>query len=238
MQNNTIRILSTRPLDETLLQEAVANGVCVDVISFIETVAIENDNTREAIERLSSEVYITIFTSMNAVDAVISQLQKKIPAWKIFCMGNTTRQLVEDYFGTSTVMASASNASELANSIIDWTKTHELNKPIVFFCGDQRRNELPGKLYQYGIELQEIIIYHTIETTHKVADAYDGILFFSPSAVHSFFKINTVSNKTLFFAIGETTASTIKEYTNNKIVIGDTPSKDDLLKKAVSWLSN
>jgi uroporphyrinogen-III synthase len=70
-----------------------------------------------------------------------------------------------------------------------------------------------------------------------VNDAYNGILFFSPSAVHSFFKKNKANPDTVFFAIGETTANAISVYTNNKIITGNTPAKGELLKLAVEWLS-
>src|SRR4029077_17349519 len=129
-----------------------------------------------------------------------------------------------------------SNASELAGEIIDWGKTGKDTRPVVFFCGDQRRDELPKKLQQHGFDLEEIIVYKTIETTQEINDAYNGILFFSPSAVNSFFKTNKVTAHTVFFAIGETTANTIKGYTSNKIIISNTPAKDELLKQAVEWL--
>jgi uroporphyrinogen-III synthase len=238
MQNKTIRILSTRPVDETTLQQAVARGIRVDVISFIETIAMNEVSIKSRIDFYAGKKCIIIFTSMNAVDAVIKQLQGHQPEWLFFCMGNTTRQLTESYFGNNKIVATGANATQLADEIILWQKTNDYYLPAVFFCGDQRRDELPGKLQEKGILLEEITTYKTIDINHTIKDAYDGILFFSPSAVHSFFKTNKANKETIFFAIGETTASTIKDYSDNKIVISDTPSKDDLLKKAVSWLGS
>ena len=64
---------------------------------------------------------------------------------------------------------------------------------------------------------------------HKISKDYAGILFFSPSAADSFFLVNKAPGKTIFFAIGETTAAAIKKYTGNKIILADKPGKNELL---------
>jgi len=237
MQNRPINILSTRPVPDPLLKDAASNGIQVDVISFIDTIAIDTTGVKQSIAEVASQTRIAIFTSMNAVNAVIHQLDKRPPAWKIFCMGNTTRQLVENYFGKENIIATGPNATSLADEIIEWKKIQTKDIPMVFFCGDQRRDELPKMLQEYGIGLEEIVTYTTKETTHTIEDAYNGILFFSPSAVNSFFKTNKAATGTVFFAIGDTTAKTISSYTNNKIVISTTPAKDELLKQAIEWLT-
>ncbi|CAN5563922.1 uroporphyrinogen-III synthase [soil metagenome] len=236
MRNKNIHILSTRPVNVALINEAATKGIQVNTISFIDTVAIDTAEVKKTIDEVAAQPSTIIFTSMNAVDAVVHQLNNK-PSWKIFCMGNTTRQLVEKYFGNDNILATGSNATELAKEIIKWEKIQLDKMPVVFFCGDQRRDELPGKLLEQGIEMEEIITYNTIQTTHAITDAYNGILFFSPSAVHSFFKTNKAATETVFFAIGETTANTISSYTNNKIVISYTPAKDELLRQAVDWFN-
>jgi uroporphyrinogen-III synthase len=74
-------------------------------------------------------------------------------------------------------------------------------------------------------------VYHTISTPHKIDKAYDGILFFSPSAVQSFFYANAVLPATILFAIGQTTADAIKTFTENTVIVSEKPGKDDLVKK-------
>ena len=149
---------------------------------------------------------------------------------------HTTWIHVQARFGKKNIISTASNATTLADEIIAWEKTQHTITHVVFFCGDQRRDELPQKLKQNDIEPEEIITYKTIETTHTISHNYDGILFFSPSAVHSYFKTNKASDNTIFFAIGETTANTIKGYSSNKIVVSNTPDKNELLKQTVEWL--
>lgn len=230
-------ILSTRPLDEALVADALRQGVQVDCISFIETEAIETGAVKNAILDIATRRVTAIFTSMNAVGAVVAQLAGKLPSWDIFCMGNTTRQLVEKYFGAKAIVATASNASELAGLIIEYDRERKI-AGAVFFCGNQRRDELPKALRQNNIQLQELVVYHTLEKPAALAKGYDAVLFFSPSAVHSFFTNNNADEGTVFFAIGGTTASAIKSYCSNDIIIGQTPAKDGLLRQAVEYYTS
>ncbi len=128
---------------------------------------------------------------MNAVEAVGKYVAEK-NNWKIFCIGNTTRKLVKEIFGEKNIAGTADNASALADSIIESASI----KNIVFFSGNQRRDELPEKLKKNHIKVEEIVVYKTIETPELLTKSYDAILFFSPSAVQSFFSKNTISDST------------------------------------------
>ena len=57
-------------------------------------------------------------------------------------------------------------------------------------------------------------VYTTKQRPKKIAQQCDGILFFSPSAVHSFFSANTINTSTHCFCIGPTTARAVAQYTN------------------------
>ena len=110
-----------------------------------------------------------------------------------------------------------------------------MSSEVIFFCGDQRRDELPGLLKKNKIEVKEIVVYKTIATPKKIEKKYDGILFFSPSAVKSFFQENKLDDQTIPFAIGNTTADEIKKFSKNKIVISDMPDGKTVLQKAVEF---
>jgi uroporphyrinogen-III synthase len=105
----------------------------------------------------------------------------------------------------------------------------------IFFCGDQRRDDLPEILRTNHVEVSEIVVYHTIAKPHKIEKSYNGILFFSPSAVGSFFTNNKISDKTILFAIGNTTANEIKKYGNNKVIVTDEPSKENLVMEMIRY---
>lgn len=225
------RLLSTRPLDDETIEEAAEHGVAIDCISFIDTEPIQTIDVQQEVESALLQSATVVFTSMNAVEAVAGFMQDDEPGWSIYCMGNTTRQLVKEYFGENSIAGTADNATDLAWLIIEEGETEE----VIFFCGDQRRDELPSILQNNGIEVIEIMVYETIATPVAIKQHYNGILFFSPSAVESFFSVNKITGNTVFFAIGSTTAAAIKKRSQATVVVGDSPGKQALAEKAIKY---
>lgn len=231
MPENRIQILSTRPVDETLIRQAASKGIQLDVLSFIETHPIQDIEVQQEIEWAGTEEAVVVFTSMNAAAAVTEMLDGHIPEWRMYCMGHATQKLVAEYFGENAIYGTADNASELADVLMENEEPDE----VIFFCGNQRRDELPKKLRSQQINVSEIIVYETIAIHHKLKKTYDGILFFSPSAVESFFSNNTLAGPTIVFAIGKTTQKTIKGFCKNKIVVSEAPGKDTLVEQAIEY---
>ena len=232
MQNN-ICILCTRPLKERLVQEALQEGISIDEMSFIETEAVQSIEVQQEIEQAAKKIATVVFTSMNAVEAVADYLDGQTVEWRIYCMGTTTNQLVKKYFGEHQLAGTANSAAELAELIAENIMIDE----VTFFCGDQRRDELPKILCSYNIDVTEIIVYQTIAVSHTINKIYHGILFFSPSAAESFFRKNKLSDTTILFAIGSTTAAEIKKYSSNKIIISDQPGKENLVAKMMEYFT-
>lgn len=233
MQDNTIRILSTRPLKDEWVAEAKKAGIIIDQLSFIDTEPIQTIEVQQEIEQALLLSATVVFTSMNAVEAVATWQDGLQPEWSIYCMGNTTRQLVKEYFGEESIAGTANSATELAELILEEDQPEE----VLFFCGDQRRDELPAMLRNNQIDVNEIIVYQTIPVYHKIEKKYAGILFFSPSAVASFFKTNKLTGQTILFAIGNTTAAEIKKYSSNTIIISDEPGKESMVRQVIDFFS-
>ena len=232
MQKNKIHILSTRPLGEALVKKAALQNIIVDEIEFIKTEEISDKGITQKTQSLLKENITAVFTSMNAVEVVGKLLTTK-SSWKIFSIGNTTKNLLIKYFGKESIYASADNANLLAEKIAERKDIKE----VTFFCGDQRRDELPEKLKSNGIKVHEVIVYTTTETALAISKVYDGILFFSPSAVNSFLLKNKISPKTQLFAIGSTTANALQPFTNQPVIIAETPGKENLLHLAINHFS-
>ena len=240
MEQNNISILCTRPLPLLLVEEAAAAGITIDELSFIDTESILSVEVQQEIQLASTETATVVFTSMNAVDAVTIFLDGHQPDWSIYSIGTATARLITTYFGEEKIAATASDAASLAAKIAEDRFTDE----VIFFCGDQRRDELPEILRQNNIEVNEIVVYQTIATPHKIDKAYYGILFFSPSAVQSFFSKNKITDRTILFAIGNTTANEIRKYlphgkagSTNKIIISDQPGKENLVAKMIEYFA-
>ena len=233
MQDNFIHILCTRPLPETLVETAAQAGIKIDISPFIETESILTEQVQQEIEQVSLQSVPVVFTSMNAVDAIAVFLDGRQPDWEIYSIGTATGRLVKEYFGEARMAGTANDAASLAGVIAKAANIDE----VVFFCGDQRREELPGILKEHEIAVNEIVVYQTVALPHKLEKHYHGILFFSPSAVQSFFQKNKSLPDSILFAIGNTTATEIKKFASNKVVTSDEPGKENLVYKMIEYFS-
>lgn len=229
---NKVQILATKKISDSLIEYADDNNICIDSLNFIETEESVSDEIKNRIIELSQQNITAIFTSSNAVNAV-GKIVKNQANWKIFCIEPGTKTTVEHIFSNSSISGAAKDAEELSREIIE----DKSLKQIVFFCGNQRRDLLPSELNKNGIDVEELIVYNTIEKPQLVSKKYDGILFFSPSAVRSFFPKNTLEEETKIFAIGKTTATEVKHFSNNTMVISDVPDTEKLIDAVIKYFS-
>ena len=220
------------PLEQSLINKAIIGGVSLDELSFIQVVDIADESeTQQKIADAYKETATIVFTSASAVYAVCEHPSFKKPNWKICCIEKATKKAVREYFDEASIVCSAQDANTLATKII---ALHSINK-VIFFCGDKRMDTLPTTLLDAGIIVKEVVVYATVEKPQFVAKEYDGILFYSPSGVSSFFSLNMADPGTVLFAIGNTTAVAIQQETDNKVVICETPSKEKLLDTAIAY---
>jgi uroporphyrinogen-III synthase len=225
MSSERINLLSTRNLQGKTITESVSKNIFIEEISFIKTQPILNKDLSYKISQINLPA---IFTSIHAVESVVENLKQNNLNFKIqsafSISGRTAYSLKKNGIK---ILGSASSSSELAKIIIQ-SKT----KKLVYFCGNKRRDELSEILSNENILLYEVIIYETILTPSKVDEnIFDGILFFSPSAVESYLTKNTLTKRNTSFCIGKTTADAVlKTQPDSKIIISDEPSEAGLLK--------
>jgi uroporphyrinogen-III synthase len=168
-----------------------------------------------------------VFTSSNAVNFTAAGFaDPEEIAVDIFCLEGATLEAVRNTFKAGRICAVAGDAASLAREIIS------LNAypAVTFFCGNERREELPRLLWEAGIEVREVIVYSTRPTPRFIKDTPDAVLFFSPSAVVSFFSMNQLSATATCFAIGATTAAAIQaKARSNRIITTTRPDQQSML---------
>lgn len=231
MQKNNLTILSTGELEKEIANKAFDFDIIIETIPFISTKPIPDEAIQKILDPLLNQFTVMVVTSRNAVEALAANLKGTTPDWRFFCIGGATASSVKKYFGNSAIAATADNALDLARATFDWG----LQEELYFFCGDQRRDDLPGELAAKGVHVTEVVIYETTLTPHKLTKDYEGILFFSPSAVKSFFSVNQLDPETVLFTIGPTTAEALKEYTTNTIIISEKPGKEEVINKVIEY---
>lgn len=227
-----IQILCTKKISNSFIQLAEENNICIDELNFIETKESVSQEIKNRILELSHQNITVVFTSANAVNAVGKLVSSKTN-WKIYCIEPATKKAIENIFKNPSIAGSAKDAAELSIIIIE----DKLVSKVVFFCGNQRRDLLPDTLKSNGIDVEELIVYQTIENSKSISKNYDGILFFSPSAVKSFFAKNKIQPETTFFTIGKTTAEEVKNFSNNPTIISDIPDTKKLIADVIKYFS-
>lgn len=225
MQNKSIHVLATRPLTPEVVENAGAHGVSIDVIPFISTGAIEEVGVLLA--GLKSRSIVAVFTSSAAVDAVAGFLPE---AREVFCLEAATRSRVVSVFGEDAIVDTAPSAASLASKIVARGV-----REVFFFCGDLRREELPSVLREAGCIVNEVVVYKTVMTPVRLERAYSGVLFFSPSAVESFFSLNALSSSAAVFVIGHTTLAAVRERFGGEVVVSSRPDQAVLIQEVIQY---
>ena len=228
----SVAILSTSPLSAELIAYAAECGVELDAHSFITISNVMAKETGDEIIRLSLIPATVVFTSAHAVRATVAFMRHLQPTWSIYCIGNATRKEVEIYFAAEMIKATAADAATLAAQMVA-DKVPE----AVFLCGDKRMGILPAILQAHNISLQEIVVYEMLEQPVRVSKKYDGVLFYSPSAVRSFFSVNVIAPGCILFAIGGTTASAVRELSGNEVIVTINPSKEQVVHDAIQFFN-
>ena len=224
-------ILSTASLPFERIAH-IPETVDVCVVPFIKIVPLHGVELMPVISELATEKKSVIFTSAHAVKFV-SELLKEKPDWNIYSLRNETRKAVMEHFGDGPNIQFAEDARSLSDYLIN-----DEVKEAVFFCSDKRLNIIPEKLKKHGILLTEIVVYETRVTPRHLSNPVDAILFFSPSAVRSFFSANQLIPETIVFAVGKTTASELKKYTNNNMIVSPEADKAFVVKMAIEYAAS
>jgi uroporphyrinogen-III synthase len=166
-----------------------------------------------------------IFTSQNAVSAVADRLatlaidfgaQKS--AAKVAAVGKATADAAQQSGFTVNHIGQGGTAAtlvlELASELPD--------KRVLLPRSDRAASELVPRLQRFGAEVTEVIAYRTADATaldpaaREAVATSDAILFFSPSAVHSFAALqkssalNPLADTVVIGAIGPVTSVALR----------------------------
>lgn len=216
-----INIVSTKklqPIQRQLLSDA---GISVLEEDFIET-KIKNFELSKVNENL-------IFTSQNAVLSILQHSKcEELKGKNVFSVGMKTKELLtENGFDVVAYTGYASDLAEIISLIYS-------SESFTFFSGNLRRDVLPNTLNENGITFNEIQVYETNITSKKMTSKQEGILFFSPSGVESYFKLNSIKDETCF-CIGETTAEALENKKVKNIIISEKPSVESVITQVIEY---
>lgn len=216
--NKQINILSTKILLSHQKQALVESGFSVMEADFIKT-----ENSDFDLRGINENL---IFTSQNAAQSVLLHAKsEELKTKKVFCVGIKTKALLEENgFNVDVYVDYASDLAEIITLIYS-------KENYTFFSGNLRKETLPKALKEAKVNFNEIQVYETTLTPHKIKTAVDGILFFSPSGVESYLKDNKIKSE-ICFCIGNTTAEAVEKITQN-IIVADQPAVDNVIEDVI-----
>ena len=195
---NMVQLFSTKLLSPVQLQAFVSAGFALEMSDFIRVVPAA------ALTAVPQADYF-LLTSQNTLYALRTMpCYGQLPHRKAFCVGEKTRKLLEAEGWE--VVASFDYAKELAPYLVK----HYPKSSFVFFCGEKRMDTLPTTLRANHIQLQECLTYYTQLTPSKLTKSYKGLLFFSPSAIESYLRENSLSGEKAI-CIGTTTQAALPQ---------------------------
>ncbi|TQD40619.1 uroporphyrinogen-III synthase [Haloflavibacter putidus] len=196
-------ILSTKklqPSQESLLLQAGVGLVSYSAIKIQPKLA----------PNLPQNIENAIITSQNTFRAI----RNKTTIENAFVVGEKTASLLKK--NNIKVETYTNYAADLVQEI----KEKYAHKHFVFPCSSKRRETIPSGLNKNKITFTEVEAYKTSLNPKKFKQVFEGILFFSPSGVESFYQENSPKPETVLFCIGTTTASAAKKYSDNLIIAG------------------
>ena len=216
--SNPIKIASTKILSSSQRQELESAHFEVYEANFIKTESIDFD--------LINIYNNLIFTSQNAAQSILNYPKlKELQVKNVYCVGIKTKALLEENgFNVVVYVDYASDLAEIITLIYS-------NESYTFFSGNLRKETVPKALKEANIQFNEIQVYETTLTPHKLNIAVEGILFFSPSGVESYLSENKIK-KEVCFCIGETTAEALFNVTKN-IRIAENPSIEEVILEVI-----
>ena len=211
-----MRLLSTKILSPQFRDRLIQLGCSVVEFPFIKISPLKFE-----LQKIENAL---IFTSQNAVKIAFesTNISGQIRNKNCYCVGEKTKSLLEK--NDQKVIKMSQNSSDLAQFIAKNRK----NESFSFFCGTQRSPEIEHLLGQHNIPLKIHELYKTLLTPKHFESPFDGVLFFSPSAVNSYLLENTWPKDAYGFCIGPTTAGTLKTQTPN-VLEAKNPSENHLI---------
>lgn len=222
-----LRILSSKKLRPDHEQLLLAAGLIVDCREYTRIVLLD-----DLVFPLRWKVD-AIFTSANAVKAVIPFLNTLPVFENIYCIAGQTELLLRDTFGDRVAYISRPYAAELATALISAGNN---GKELWFFKGDRALPTIPDALKNAGISFEPFVVYKNELRPQKITHQFDAILFFSPSAVESFCMDNIIPDNTITFAIGTTTEASLAGKAKH-IQVAEQPSEKAVVKKVLQFFN-
>jgi uroporphyrinogen-III synthase len=203
-----------------------------------------------ALDRLSGYGSIA-FTSRRAAQAFTARIQSRGISWSgredmpiVWAVGPATAAELGAILGPVRVPGGGDNpasrgaAEILARSMVEAA----MRGPVLFPCGDIRRDELPNELRKSGIEVDEVVCYCSVladESQARTAAARGTVLVVaSPSVADLLARACPRATRPELLAVGLTTAASARAAGWSPAAVANEPTVRALSSAILDLLAN
>ena len=207
------------------LEEAGFRAACEPVLRFV------FPHQQALSERLARPAHYAglIVTSPRAVRALSDTLAEpsvQSAAWKAkpaYAVGPRTAEALR-----ALGFAPEGEETGEAAALADYIARRAKGAPLLFLCGNRRRETLPERLREEGVPFEEQVVYEThARADLDLAEHAGWLAFFSPSGIEAVRQARGVDPSALrFAAIGSTTTAALTEegWTVEAVAAAPTPA--------------
>lgn len=205
------RVVLTRTPEDNAVLRRLLDGLEAELVDH-PCIAVEPLPVDRAIAgRLASAHYTTlVFPSRNAVDALLSQVEAAPPS-QVIAIGPATAEALSRRGWPVTGMPSEARAEVFVRESASLLPKRGA---VLHVRGDQGLPIIPDGLRAAGWELDEVVVYRTVDPRPAPlpADARPTLVVFaSPSAVRHFAARESFASSMEALAIGRTTEAALHE---------------------------
>jgi uroporphyrinogen-III synthase len=202
-------VLSTRTILQEDISRAKSLGLDIRCTDLTEIIPVEFDLPYRPTDAI-------VFTSANAVRYFLAKpaADEYIKQKKIYALnGKTADELLKHRLQ---IIWAGENAAQLSETVIQSGAVSS----VQHICGDLVLDTVSVKMKEAHIAYTPLVVYRTALQKVSLKEDFDGVMFYSPSGVESFFAANELSDKSVVCCIGDTTAEAVKRSApNSKIII-------------------
>ena len=162
-----------------------------------------------------------IISDKHTAEALLHNFSKvELQFQNIYCVGRRTKRFVSNTIGE--VKKTEKSDHDLITHLIDHIDGDEL----IYFGNEPLSDDLQTMLQNHNVSVQNVKAYDIKYDDIKIKDSIEGVLFFSPLAVHSYLKQNHSNN--IAFCFGNSTAVEAKKHFKD-VRVAKTPTINGMI---------
>lgn len=173
-----------------------------------------------ALDRLSSYGAVAL-TSPRAASVLADRIEQRVGASGpqndspvVWAAGAATAAALRGTMGAVRTAAGRSTAEGGAGVLAQAMIAARVPGPVLFPCGDRRREELPQRLRREGLQVDEVLCYHSILASESDARAVAAqahlLIVASPSVAQLLIRACPPGSRPALIAAGSTTAESAR----------------------------